>query len=338
MVDENVGYAGSDGGLIFKTVDGGINWAYHGITGSPITGMSFPPGNDTGYVCSYANSKMHQITPEGVNVINFDNAPFWWKSISAPTHELIWLNTGTSVYTFDQEGLSDQPITSASYNSIAFASNQLGWGCGNEGVKNKSEGVIAGCIGRNISWVHLQYTEAPLNDVFVLDENHVWAVGFDGHIYFSDNASDFGFDTLINTGWSNVVFTLQTNPRPEADFQSVFFSSVNNGFASAGNNTLLKYSQVTGMEEQEGSEVWRHGVLEVWPNPTRGKFQITKSKIRNPDYQIEIVDPFGKLQAKYNFEQGASSFEMDITDLPSGIYFMRLHFDNQMIVKKIVKL
>jgi hypothetical protein len=340
MIDENVGFAGSDGGLIFKTVDGGINWVFHGITGAPITGMSFPPGSDTGYVCSYANSKMHQITPEGVNVINFDNAPFWWKSISAPSHELIWLSMGTSVYTFDQEGLTDQPITSACYNSIAFAGNQLGWGCGYEGVKNKNEGVIAGCIGRNISWVHLQYTEVPLNDVFVLDENHVWAVGSDGYIYFSDNASDFGFDTLTSTGWSNVVFTSQSNPRPEADFRSVFFSSVNNGFASARNNTLLKYSQVTGVEEQEGTEARRNGGMKVWPNPTRGKFKVQSSDFKVEFESLELVDIYGKTMELSNPGTigNTGTLELEISHLPAGFYFVRVSFDNQMIVKKIVKL
>ncbi len=215
FVDENVGYAGATGGMILKTSDGGDNWVLHGATATSISGMSFPPGSDTGYVCSYSASKMHQITPEGVNTIGFDNAPFWWQSISAPSHELIWLSNGTSVYSFDQDGLADQPVTSDNYYSLFFLRINLGWGCGSHGVKDRNPGTIMGCVGKNIPWVVLSYTDGPLYDVFALDEDHVWAVGVDGQVFYTENASDFGFDTQTSTGWSNVEFIKQPIPRPE---------------------------------------------------------------------------------------------------------------------------
>jgi len=345
MVDLNVGYAGSDGGLIFKTSDGGANWVFHGITGAPITGISFVPGSDTGYICSYAISKMHQVTPQGINVINFDNAPFWWKSLSAPSHELIWLSMGTSVYTFDQEGLTDQPVTSANYNSICFNRNDLGWGCGNEGVKDRNPGIIAGCVGKNIDWVHLKYTEQSLNDVFALDENHVWAVGFEGYIYYSENASEFDRDSLTSEWWSNVIFTSQVNPRSDADFHSVFFTSPQNGFVSGGKNVVLKYTQITGVEDRGGMEAWGHGSVEVWPNPTHGKFQITSTKFQtNSNFQIqngivEVVDLFGKvLMEAGRLGSWEAGMEFDVSFLPAGIYFIRISLSDSIIVNKIVKL
>lgn len=347
MLDENVGYAGSDGGLIFKTSDGGAEWAFYGITGAPITDMSFVPGSDTGYVCSYMSSFLQQITPELVNPISLGNSA-WWKSISTPSHELFWISDGTSVWTFDEEGLTDQPVSSTFYNSIDFVQNNLGWGVGHDGVSEKNPGTISGCVGKNIPWVHLEYTEQPLYEVFALDENHVWAAGFEGNIYYSDNASDFGFDTLTSTGWSNVNFVYQSNPRPDADFLSLFFTSPQNGFVSGGENVLLKYSQITGMEQQRGGEARRLGNLEVWPNPTQGEFQITCTKFQtifktqNSKNILEIVDLFGKILAHYDsstIEQfNNEALDVNISHFPAGIYFVRFNADNQMIVKKLIKL
>ena len=331
MVDENVGYAASDGGMVFKTSDGGENWVSHGITGTVITGMSFPRGSDTGYICSYSTSKMHQITPVGLNVINFDNAPFWWQAISAPSHETIWLSSGTSVYTYDPGGLTDQPVTSDNYFSLDFIRQDLGWGCGSHGVEKTVDGTIMGCIGKNIPWVVLTYTQSPLYDCFSLDEDYLWAVGGKGQIYFTDNASDFGFDQQTSTGWTNVAFQAQPNPCPDATLRSVFFTSVNHGFAAGNKNTLLKYMQVSGVDETNDRD------LGIYPNPTHGKFQITDPKpqtnSKNQIQNIEVVDLYGKVVADIFCD-----LECDISGCPAGVYFVRIGMDNNLIVKKIIKL
>lgn len=331
MLDENVGYAGSSGGMIFKTLNGGTNWDFMGITGAPITGMSFPSGSDTGYVCSYGTSKMHQITPEGLNTINFENAPFWWNSVAAPSHELIWLSIGTSIYTYDQNGLTDQPITSDNYNSVCFIHNDLGWGCGYHGVKEKNPGTIGGCVGKDIGWVVLQYTEQVLNDIFALDENHVWAVGSDGYIHYSENASDFGFDTITSTGWSDVVFTNQYNPRPEADFQSVYFTSPQNGFASASNNILLKYTKVSSLSEKQNT------AFKILPNPSAGLFSVQCYEFRKEFVKIEMVDVHGKvISVLFKGIPDSDRITCDVNQLCSGIYFCRIYSSGLSATQKII--
>jgi len=351
MMDENTGYAASAGGMIFNTSDGGQNWMLFGATGTNVTGMSFPPGSDTGYICSYAASKMHRITPEGLETINFDNAPFWWQSISAASHDLIWISNLTSVYTYDQEGLTDQPVTSDNYNSINFKRNDLGWGCGSHGVKDRNQGTIMGCVGKNIPWVVLSYTDGPLYDVFALDGDHIWAGGADGQIYYAGNASDFGYDTQTSTGWSDVEFTRQPVPRPDVSIRSVFFTSEQNGYASANENVLLKYGPVSGEEETGRPGDPERGGVEVWPNPTRGKFQITStkhqtnSKFQISNFIIEVVDLYGKpvaISPLHRMGEGpgleAGTMEVDISDCPAGIYFVMISSGNELIVKKIVKL
>ncbi len=119
---------------------------------------------------------------------------------------------------------------------------------------------------------------------------------------------------------------------------------------SGGENVLLKYSQITGTEEQGGGEAGKPGGVEVWPNPSRGKFQISNSNHQTNSklqiHNIEVVDLYGKVMKQIvcdlNFgaclEFGARDLEFDISHLPSGIYFLRIRLENQTIVKKIIKL
>jgi len=91
-------------------------------------------------------------------------------------------------------------------------------------------------------------------------------------------------------------------------------------------------------------------VFACFPNPTAGKFQITSTIRQLPDQtnskeqiqNIEIIDLYGKSMTFNNnrtIEQlNNRTIELDISNFPSGIYFIRISSGNEMIVKKIVKL
>lgn len=91
-------------------------------------------------------------------------------------------------------------------------------------------------------------------------------------------------------------------------------------------------------QEAQGFDEPGRICAEIMPNPTQGKFQILLSNMLYPDCQVEIVDPTGKTREKLKSERGAASILMDITHFPPGIYFVRIESENQIIVKKIIRL
>jgi hypothetical protein len=100
-----------------------------------------------------------------------------------------------------------------------------------------------------------------------------------------------------------------------------------------------------GVEEHGGMEAWGQGDLEVSPNPTHGKFQITSTKFQtNSKFKIEInrvevLDLNGKVLMEAGKQgSGEAGMEFDISDLPAGIYFIRISSLNSLVLKKIVKL
>jgi len=102
------------------------------------------------------------------------------------------------------------------------------------------------------------------------------------------------------------------------------------------------YSATAGVEEQGEGQEEKRGCVKVWPNPTAGQFNVQCS-IFNVEFETsELVDIYGKVLIAHNIramgQLNNETLELDISHLPPGIYFIRIHLENQTIVKKIVKL
>jgi hypothetical protein len=82
-------------------------------------------------------------------------------------------------------------------------------------------------------------------------------------------------------------------------------------------------------------------MFHVFPNPTTGELTITNYELRITD--VEVFDIFGKKQRLNSppFMEGcqpqADGVVMDISELPTGIYFVKITTNAGEIVKKIVK-
>jgi hypothetical protein len=86
----------------------------------------------------------------------------------------------------------------------------------------------------------------------------------------------------------------------------------------------------------------------VYPNPTKGKFQTTNTIPRTRDQansnsqisidKLEVVDIYGKISRSFNPYAVTRNPQLDISHLPPGIYFIKMRIDNQVVVKKIIKL
>ena len=66
--------------------------------------------------------------------------------------------------------------------------------------------------------------------------------------------------------------------------------------------------------------------------------QFTIYNLGSAGVEVEVVDLYGKVLETRNPEPGTSKLELDISNYPAGIYFIRINLENQTIVKKIIKL
>jgi hypothetical protein len=75
----------------------------------------------------------------------------------------------------------------------------------------------------------------------------------------------------------------------------------------------------------------------VYPNPTRGELRIKMCDMRYEICDITIYDVFGKKTQVSNLKSQISDLTLDLSPLPSGIYFVNIKTEHGIVSKKIVK-
>jgi hypothetical protein len=97
----------------------------------------------------------------------------------------------------------------------------------------------------------------------------------------------------------------------------------------AANHTIVvKFMSTTSIESVENQQI------RIYPNPTDGQLIID-----NGQWTIENVEIFNVIgQSVYSSTLGvASTLRLDVSHLPSGIYFIRIQTENGVVAEKIVK-
>jgi hypothetical protein len=73
--------------------------------------------------------------------------------------------------------------------------------------------------------------------------------------------------------------------------------------------------------------------LRIYPNPTKGELRIENGELRIE--KVEIYDILGKKLSTFNFQ--LSTNQIDISQLPKGIYFVKLKTDKGELTRKVIK-
>lgn len=74
--------------------------------------------------------------------------------------------------------------------------------------------------------------------------------------------------------------------------------------------------------------------ITISPNPNNGFFQISTNEATSLEYGISIYDELGRLVLKT--EAYANIVDIDISDFASGVYNVKVEFNNKTIIKKVV--
>ena len=109
-------------------------------------------------------------------------------------------------------------------------------------------------------------------------------------------------------------------------------------FYDADSCVSLSYNMVEVVIESTGDvvETDNYPSLRVYPNPTGGELTITNCELRITN--IEVFDIFGRRVKAISPSFGGGWGEaLNISPLPSGMYFVRITTENGVVTKKIVK-
>lgn len=73
----------------------------------------------------------------------------------------------------------------------------------------------------------------------------------------------------------------------------------------------------------------------IYPNPTQNELSVVVEKAQATGYSL--LDAQGKSVQSFILQGRKSSFSIDISTLPSGVYFLQVHTSQGMLTRTIVK-
>ena len=330
MVSATEGYCGGQSGFVYRTIDGGVTWPFLGTITNTLTDVDFATASQ-GYACGF-NGAVWSITPGGVTNLN-TGLGGTFSGISSPSVNNVWVCGGSSIFYYNGTNFTEQSAPTGSFSAIYFLNNLEGWVVG-------TNGIIAHTTDGGASWPvqRISGSGASLFDVFFLNSNEGWAVGINASIV---HTTDGG------TTW-NVEGTGLTN----AFLTGVHFTSSTNGYVVGNGKTLLKYTQLTSVENE--AEMPTEFTLEQnYPNPfnpsTKIKYTIPTSPLNPSPYKgegqrersvtLKVYDVLGnEVATLVNEEKPAGKYEVEfnVSIIPSGIYFYQLKVGPYVKTKKMI--
>jgi hypothetical protein len=115
--------------------------------------------------------------------------------------------------------------------------------------------------------------------------------------------------------------------------RAVCGSSANmSGFTSYNTFATLASNRVTAGDAELGDN------LNVYPNPTKGIFNISFVSEELDNFEISIIDAFGKIVSREDKQNFIGEFtkKVDLSDYPRGIYMVQIKTNASFVSKRIV--
>ena len=321
LLNTKTGWVAGENGELLKTVDGGINWDPTIL--NPwfyrITSVYFP-SPDTGYLVT-ANTPsgggVIEKTTNGNYFLPITNGTTtnWLESVYFPSVNSGYAvgDSGTIIKTTDG-GLTWITQTTETINnlySVYFTDINTGYAVGDSGIILKT--TNGGTDWKSIS----SGTSDGLKSVYFADLNTGYAVGDHGTILVTLNE---GVD------WATEFSGTTT------DLHSVYFTDINTGYAVGDNGLVLKTTNGGGVGMNNSSFAFKQ--FNIYPNPAHGSitFEIS-GKTQNSLLSISEVNG-NKLTER---QVTGPKTQVDIRDLPPGVYFIRLTNEKTVQVGKFIK-
>jgi hypothetical protein len=142
-------------------------------------------------------------------------------------------------------------------------------------------------------------------------------------------------DTIIASGLNNFMLTgLISNENYRWRIAADCDSSVDyySPWTQFDTLTTLSGIRITAGDTELGKN------LKIYPNPTRGLFNISFIAEKVDNFEIIIVDAFGKLVSKEDKQDfiGEYTKQVDLSDFPRGIYMLQIRTQDSFVSKRIV--
>ncbi len=319
----------------YQSADGGLTWDT----------IALPSNNSTHYCGQFINPDTGWIVKtnsnQGTSVLRTYTGGYNWEEFQMSTNDY-------------------------SINAVFFfpAPENSGFGCA-VGTDYSGNGVIYTTTDSGETWQQINW-DVPLNDIFFTDEYNGWIVGGDedNHETIILRTSDGGLNWVVQesgtdnglnsvwftndeTGWiagnnGTILYTSnggeywELSPCPvEENLYSTCFVNQQTGWIG-GVGALLQYdgiwTAIPGTKVNSGVKGF-----EVFPNPSTGKVSIGFNFTLQSEISLSIVNSKGQ-EIKFIplGRKMSGSYELNCSEFSSGIYFITVKTESEIITEKLI--
>ena len=149
---------------------------------------------------------------------------------------------------------------------------------------------------------------------------------------------DSGWSGTTTTGWNQSVFTLTHVTKGTPFWVRWHFAADGDGVTGPG----WLIDEVAGINCDLPGRLGAAGFIDtmnVWPNPVRGKGQVSYTLRKACNVSIGLYDVSGRLAARVptsGFRQGKNTAALDATKLARGVYFVKVKGETDTKTTKVI--
>lgn len=182
------------------------------------------------------------------------------------------------------------------------------------------------------TWItQVSGTSNELRSVFFTDVNTGYAVGGLITEYGCCSIQGYG-GTILKTTDGGLHWIPQSGAEKSLLY-SVYFTDDSTGYAVGTGGTIL--TTTTG-GTNPASKLMIDDNISIYPNPVSDKLFITSNQLYKSALSIEIYSVKGELISKEYLDAGSILYQINLTELKSGPYLLRLITDSGKYDKKII--
>lgn len=361
LVNENMGYVcgtAYDGGIIYKTTNGGVNWnlVLHDTIVSCFSDLFFT-SPDTGYVVGQ-NGIIIKTTNGGIDWVqqnSTSNFTLW--TIKCPAKDTCY-TSGRGVFKTVNGGVTWQSVYNDGtfINSLDFINSKYGYIVGQKTMKTTDGGN---------SWLFLN--NQNYWDVSFSDENTGFGIYSDSIMKTIDGG--FTWNTILNLNLSSSVVFMAVQALNQNNVFIACSTSVGLRVLKTYNSGNTWYSQEQNSDNGGAQNIFLTDTSNGWivcmplqitnniyrtSNAGGNGIQLIVPEIDNKNFKIypnpvseilnfvvfgealiELYDTKGQLLFKHKFT--GEKFIYDISNYGIGIYIAKITGDKSTKIEKIIK-
>ena len=222
-------------------------------------------------------------------------------------------------------------VTDLPLNKVFFSDRNNGWIAGGYQNKHGFQTILLKTTNSGANWNIVTNVPYLFRDIWFIDNNHGWAIGYDinrrgGILKTTDGGDNWFVDT------SNLP----------AQLNSLFIKD-NYGWAVGYNGLILRNTDAGTVWVKDENNIYptEFRLEQNYPNPFNPSTKIRYSIPQSSKVVIKLFDILGnEIETLINEEKPAGTYavEFDAITLPSGVYFYQLRAGNFVETKKMLLL